>query len=455
MSDLNKFVPSPLSRRAFLKVSAGAAATAALAACVPAAAPTGDSGGAAEPAQSRSLTVWAHRSFAPPADEILLNNIETWAAENNVDLELVAEIEVPTMNDRLVAAIESRNLPDVGAIAGGRIALHYPANIYADVSELYQELGEEYGGFFAPAERMATIDGSQWVIPYSIDTSLMHYRNDLLEAAGQSVPSTWDEFVNAMEAAQNPPDVYGFGLGLNLAAGDAENTFKLMLLGFGGAWTNAEGNQIEINSDATRTWLDYVIENIWERGILPPNAFEYDNATNNADYQNGSVVAVHNPASVLVWLLENNPEMAANTAIAGVPAGPEGAFNSAGIRVCWSIFNTASEENQQLGADLLRYLWEPAQYEPWIELAFASPALAQYEQMEMWSDPQRAGFLEAAKTGVLSAHPSPITPASSELLSRNPTLAMVLRVIIDGWTPEEAIAEAETVAEDIYSKYDL
>ncbi|MEX1019232.1 MAG: extracellular solute-binding protein [Litorilinea sp.] len=454
MNQANKSFTNHLSRRAFLKASAGAAATAALAACVPAAAPAGE-GGASEPAPARNLTVWAHRSFAPPADEILLNNIQTWATENGVDLELVAEIEVPTMNDRLVAAIESGNLPDMSAIAGGRIALHYPANIYADVSDLYADLAEEYGGFFRPAEQMATIDGSQWVIPYSIDTSLMHYRQDILDENGLSVPTTWDEFVNAMETAQNPPDLYGAGIGLNLAAGDAENTFKLMLLGFGGAWSNEAGNEIVINSEATHEWLNYVITNIWERGILPPNAFEYDNATNNADYQNGSVIAVHNPASVLVWLLENNPEMAANTAIAGVPAGPEGAFNSAGIRVCWSIFNSASEENQQLSGDLLRYLWEPAQYEPWIALAFASPALAQYEEMEMWDDPQRAGFLEAAKTGVLSAHPSPITPASSELLSRNPTLAMVLRVIIDEWTMEEAIAEAETVAMDIYSKYDL
>lgn len=446
-------VSQPLSRRTFLKVSVGAAATAALAACAPAVAPSGS--GEAAPNPSRSLTVWAHRSFAPPADEILLNNIETWARENSVDLELVAEIEVPTMNERLVAAIESRNLPDVSAVAGGRIALHYPANVYADVSGLYAELADQYGGFFTPAELMATIDGSQWVIPYSIDTSLMHYRKDILDEHGLEVPETWDEFVVAMEAAQNPPDLYGAGIGLNLAAGDSENTFKLMLLGFGGAWTNEEGNEIVINSEATHQWLSYVISEIWERGILPPNTFEYDNATNNADYQNGSVVAVHNPASVLVWLLENNPEMAANTAIAGVPAGPNGAFNSAGIRVSWAMFNTSSEENLQLGGDLMRHLWIPENYEPWIALAFASPALAQFEAMEMWSDPQRAGFLQAAKTGVLAAHPGPITPASSELASRNPTLAMVLRVVIDGWTIEEAIAEAETVALDIYSKYDL
>jgi hypothetical protein len=142
------------------------------------------------------------------------------------------------------------------------------------------------------------------------------------------------------------------------------------------------------------------------------------------------------------------------TAIAGVPAGPQGQFMSAGIRVAWSIFNTVPQENQELGKDLLRYLMEPEQYEPWIALAFAAPSVAKYAEMDTWKDPQRAGFLEASKTGILTGYPGPVTAAASELASRNPTLGMVLRVIIDGWTIEQAIEEAEQVATDIYSKYE-
>jgi hypothetical protein len=74
--------------------------------------------------------------------------------------------------------------------------------------------------------------------------------------------------------------------------------------------------------------------------------------------------------------------------------------------------------------------------------------------MEMWSDPQNAGFLEAARTGVLSGYPGPITPASTELGTRNPSLTMVLRMVVDGWSIDEAVAEAQQVAEDIYSKYE-
>lgn len=445
-----------LSRRDFLRLAGGAVSVTALAACAPMAAPgAAPAGGdASAPAQVTDMTVWVIRSFAPPADDVLIANVEAWAEQNSIELDLVAEIEVPTLNERLAAAIESQNLPDVAEIAGDRISLHYPSGLFADMSALYAEIGEQYGGFFDVADKTATIDGAQWAIPYSISSSLMHIRKDILDANGLAIPSTWEEYVEVMAAAQNPPDLYGAGIGLNQAAGDSENTFNLMRLSYGSTNTDETGRNITINSDETRQWLDFVVNTMYAANIFPPDVFEWDNASNNAAYQNESVISVHNPASVLVWLKDNKPELAAATAIAGTPAGPQGAFNSAGVRVAWTTFTTVPADKQEKGNELIRYLFEPAQYEPWIQLAFAAPPVEQYSTMEMWSDPQNAGFLDAARTGVLGGHPGPITPASAELGTRNPSLTMVLRVVVDGWTIDEAVEEAEQVATDIYSKYE-
>jgi multiple sugar transport system substrate-binding protein len=449
----NKF-----SRRQFLRLAGGVGAGLALAACAPVQVqvePAGEVSAPAPPPEKKALTVWAHRSFAPPADEVLLENINRWGQENNVELEVVAEIEEPIMNERFMAAVESKVLPDVSAVSGGRVALHYPANIYLDVSDLYQEFAGQYGGFFLPAEQTATIEGKQWVIPYSIDTSLMYYRQDILDEKGLAVPETWAEYVEVVKAAQNPPDIYGAGIALNKAATDCQNTFNLMMLGFGATMTAEDGKTITVNSPETREWLDFVVNTMYAAEIFSPGAFEWDNASNNKAYQEETAVSIHNPASVLVWLLENKPELADVSTIKGLPAGPKGAFNSAGTRVAWGLFNTSPEDRQALGKDLLRYLMAPEQFEPWIALAFASPAVAKYEEMEMWKDPKRAGFLEGAKTGVLGGYPGPITPASAELGSLVPATSMVLRVLIDGWTIDEAVEEAEQVAKDVYSKYEM
>lgn len=441
-----------LSRRGFLKATGLAGAAAFLAACAPTVAPTGGEGDA--PAEeARALTVWAHRSFAPPADDVLLANIDKWGEENGVELEVVAEIEVPTMNERLMAAIESRVLPDVTAIAGGRVALHYPAGVYRDVSDLYSEFAETYGGFFRPAEQTATIDGQQWVIPYSIDSSLMYYRQDILDAKGLALPTTWEEYASTMLAAQEPPDTYGAGIALNKEATDCNGTFTNMLYSFGASYVAEDGTTVVINSQETRDWLTFIVEDMYNQGIFPPGAFEWDNASNNAAYQDETAISINNPASVLVWLLDNKPELAEATAVQALPAGPNGSFNSAGTRVAWAIMNTSSEQRQELGVELLRYLMEPEQFEPWIELAFAAPAVEQYAEMEIWQDPKRAGFLDAAKNGVLTGYPGPLNSAASELDTLVPATSMVLRVIIDGWSVDEAIEEAEQIVTDTYGKY--
>lgn len=445
-------LPQTLSRRSFLKASGIASAAMVVAACAPAA-PGGGAGDVPD-AEVRSLTVWGHRTFAPASDDVLLGNIDQWGAENNVELEVVAEIETPTMNERLMAAIESRVMPDMTAILGGRVALHYPANVYVDVSDLYAELDTEYGGFFRPAEQTATIDGKQWVIPYSIDTALMYYRKDLLDAKGLALPTSWEEYAATMLAAQEPPDTYGAGIALNKEATDCESTFSRMLLSFGASYVADDSKTIVINSPETRDWLTFVVDSMYNQGIFPPDAFEWDNAGNNAAYQDETAISINNPASVLVWLLENKPELAEASAIQALPAGPAGTYNEAGARLVWAVLNGGSEEKQQLSQDLIRYLMEPAQFEPWIELAFAAPAVAAYEEMDVWQDPKRAGFLDAAKNGVLGGYPGLPTPASSELGTHVPSISMILRVIIDGWTVDEAVAEAEQVALDVYSKYE-
>lgn len=448
-----------LSRRRFLKASALASGATLLAACAaPPAAPAADKPAEAAPttapaAGEKSLTVWAHRSFAPPADDVLIANINRWAEQNGVKLDLVAEIEVPTMNERTVAAIESGNLPDVSAISGGRVALHYPANVYTDLSDLYKEMSDKYGGFFRPAEQTATIDGKQWVLPYSIDTSLMYYRQDILDEKGQKIPETWEEYVTVLKAAQTPPDIYGAGIPLNKQATDGESTFGMMMHSFGAHFVAEDGKTLTVNTPEMKQFLEFVTGPFYESGILPPGVFEWDNAGNNKAYQEETVISIDNPASVLVWALDNKPELAKVTTIKSLPAGPKGQFASAGTRVAWAVFNKSPEDKQAMGRDLLRYLMEPAQFEPWIAKAFAAPAVKQYESMDIWKDPQRAGFLEGAKNGIMTGYPGPITPAASELDSRVPVVSMILRVLVDKFSVDDAIAEAEKVANDVYSKY--
>jgi hypothetical protein len=73
--------------------------------------------------------------------------------------------------------------------------------------------------------------------------------------------------------------------------------------------------------------------------------------------------------------------------------------------------------------------------------------------MSVWQDQRRASFLTASTSGIGVGHPAQPTRAWIELSSRQPVTTMLTRVLIDGWEPRRAMAEAETLAREIYTTY--
>jgi len=115
--------------------------------------------------------------------------------------------------------------------------------------------------------------------------------------------------------------------------------------------------------------------------------------------------------------------------------------------------NTGDNARIELSRDLMRHLYSNEVYTKWITLAFPAPAVKGLENLEIWKNPQRGGFLEAAKTGILDGYPGRPTPALAELGNQVPVLGMVIRVIVDKWSPKQAIDELVKIAEPIYAKY--
>ena len=60
-----------------------------------------------------------------------------------------------------------------------------------------------------PGVDFFTIGGKVYGFPSEGDTAWMWYRKDLLEEAGIAVPQTWDEYLAAAQALNNPPELYG------------------------------------------------------------------------------------------------------------------------------------------------------------------------------------------------------------------------------------------------------
>jgi ABC-type glycerol-3-phosphate transport system substrate-binding protein len=152
-------------------------------------------------------------------------------------------------------------------------------------------------------------------------------------------------------------------------------------------------------------------------------------------------------------LRNNRPDDLPKLGVASTPGGPAGRFNSAYVRDGFAILATGDEKRINLSKELMQKLYSKEVYRQWIGLAFPSPAVKGMEDHEVWKNPQRGGYLEAAKTGILGGYPGVPTTAWAELNTRMPVATMIVRIAVDKWTPDQAIEEADKVARDVYGKY--
>jgi len=115
-------------------------------------------------------------------------------------------------------------------------------------------------------------DREVYGFPSEGDTAWLFYRVDLLEEAGLSVPETWDEFLSAAIALNNPPERYGtlFGAKPDEAIWD----FMHYLFGFGGGVVDENYNVI-VNNETAVEALTFYAGLLNEYGVVPPDVVTY------------------------------------------------------------------------------------------------------------------------------------------------------------------------------------
>jgi ABC-type glycerol-3-phosphate transport system substrate-binding protein len=407
-----------LSRRAFLRAATMTAAGAALVACVaPQAGGTDVAGGA----QDVSIRFWMWNTYAPPADEVLEQGIKAWGEANGVNIEISRDSD-GDIASKVMPALEAGTLPDA-LFAGAGDALRL--------------------GF----------------LPYSIDTPMVHYRQDIFEAAGITVPEgqwSWEETRDlAMQAQQYTEEMgdkkvgWGFGVVKQQHDGWCDDLFR----NFGADIWDEGGQNIILSekraAEATRA-LNFAKE-AWDMGLFPDDAAAWDWASNNKSYQEEQSILVINSASIYTWAQANKPELAEVTGLAPKPKDVRDTTN-ASLR--YTVVMYEESKNKETAAQLIQGLYSKEIYGPWLEKGFVTNVVHEYDTLPMWEG-KRAQFNLAANIGVYSGYPAPYDNAAmAEVGGPNqPIGSMMVRVLLDNWSPEDAIAEADEFTKRVFSKY--
>jgi len=419
-----------------------------LAACV---APAPGSDGQAAATEKPKLTIWAATTFTPDADTTQDDQIKAWGEANGVEIDL-ARMSQDERTPRWQTAIESKQFPDCAAIEQADLPKFIQEGVLVETTEVMQTLNTLEGGFTDGAFLAGrTADGKHWSVPSFSSTEAFYVRKDKLEEKGLALPETWDDVLAVAQAINDPDNQFwGWGKQMGTPSWDSEVSFTAMLWSFGGKTWDEEGKPA-INSDETRQLLDF-LKSAWDAGVIPPDGTTWDDGGNNRAYQSEIVGMTLNTGSILRYLQTEDQALLDKTAVILVPAGPAGRFSS-GYYYQWGVFNTSA--HPELCLQLLEHLFAPDQLRPFYD-AGGGNMLPVYKEMlndEMWQDPARKVLADMVPNTRPQGYPGLTTPWILDAWMDHTMAKMLNRVLVDGWTNDDAIAEAEAALQKWYDQW--
>lgn len=416
-------------------------------ACV---APAPGSGGQAA-TEKPKLTIWAATTFTPDADTTQDDQIKAWGEANGVEIDL-ARMSQDERTPRWQTAIESKQFPDCAAIEQADLPKFIQEGVLVETTEVMQKLNALEGGFTDGAFLAGrTADGKHWSVPSFSSTEVFYVRKDKLEEKGLALPETWEDVLTVAQAINDPDNQFwGWGKQMGTPSWDSEVSFTAMLWAFGGKTWDEEGKPA-INSDETRQLLDF-LKSAWDAGVIPPDGPTWDDGGNNRAYQSEIVGLTLNTGSILRYLQTEDKELLEKTAVIPIPAGPAGRFVS-GYYYQWGAFTTSA--HPELCLDLFEQIFAPDQLRPFYD-AGGGNMLPVYKEMlndEMWQEPARKVLADMVPNTRPQGYPGLTTPWILDAWMDHTMAKMLNRVLVDGWTNDDAIAEAEAALQKWYDQW--
>jgi len=401
-------------------------------------------------AQGPKMRVWLFKSFVTDSNEILAKQVEAWAKERKVQVEM----DWATFGDReqkFVAAIEAGSPPDLAEMNAFGPTRYKPA--LRDVSALAKDIATARGGLLPHAERYVVLAGQHFGVARQTWPGGFFIRKDLLDAKGIKPPKVYDpDVVEMAKQIQDPSkDLWGLGQTLN-RSDDGNGYMQNILWNYGGGTWDKDGKPalattyLKQNIEA----LQFSVDTIQKHKIQPPGVMSWTDVHNNEAFMAGKLVSTNNGASLYYAMVAKKHPLAEKTQVIATPGGPAGSFLAAGC-YNWGIFKAS--KHTELSEDLVRWVEDEKRFEEYMKASIgqAGPVYKKRAENPYWkSDPNFDGMLQNVLRGVWPGYPGPITAAAVEVQAQYILCDMAGRVVAGGLSAEAALKEAHKRVEEIH-----
>ncbi len=415
---------SRLSRRRFLRTSAGAAAG--LSVAVLDRAPAH--------AQKRELTLLTFNHFVPASDDELRRQGEVFAKQAGVTVRVDA-IQAPQLFAKRAAQVASQSGHDLIVTTAADPFLYEQHLV--DMGDLVDYLGGRYGGWYPFAKETCQTASGWRAVPWFWVAFVGSYNEAQFKKAGLQPPKTWDDLLKAGKILKKQGNPVGIPIS---HCTDANITFWSVLWCSGGKVLEKDGKTPAINSDKAAKvveWYKELYSDAMEAEVL-----SWDNASNNRFLLSGKGSWIHNPISPYVAAVEKKMPIADEINHHNSPRGPAGIHSATGIN---SLGIWKFSKNVSLAKDFVKFLFQKENYNAFIAAgsAFNQPPVKHFAEHPIWaSNPKYAMLPKEAE--YVHEQGWPAKPnAAVQLIVVNYILPDIVAKAINGMPTKRALAWGE------------
>jgi trehalose/maltose transport system substrate-binding protein len=227
---------------------------------------------------------------------------------------------------------------------------------FIDLSEYIPQ--EEIDQHFSAIVENNTVGGELVGMPWYTDAGILYYRSDLLEQYGVDAPTTWQELTEAAQTIQDGEREAGndrfWGFvwqgrayeGLTCDALEWVDSFN------GGSIVEADGS-VSINNPNAVEAIDLAAT--WVGTISPDGVLSYAEEEARGVFQSGNSAFMRNWPYAWALAQGDDSPIRGNVGVVALPRGGEDGVHT-GTLGGWQLAVSRYSENQELAADLVRYL---------------------------------------------------------------------------------------------------
>jgi multiple sugar transport system substrate-binding protein len=436
---------SKLTRRDFIKTTAGAAAATALASPAFGAAP-----GTTlryPPEKDAKLRVLRWKRFVQGDEDLWIANTKKFTAQTGIEVRIDNE-GWEDVRPKAAVAANIGSGPDI--IVGWFDDPHQYPDKLVDMSDLANYLGNKYGGWYDVCRNYGTRNGKWIAIPLGVIGNAIVYRDSHIKAAGfEAIPKDSAGFLKLCQALQAKGTPAGFALGK--AVGDANNWAHWLVWSHGGRMVDEKGTVI-INSPETWAALEYA-KQLYPTFIQ--GTLSWQDPSNNKAFLDGQISLTANGISIY-YAAKNSQdpkllEMAADIQHARFPIGPVGKPTELMQITQMMAFKYSKYPNA--AKSYMQFMMEADQYNPWMQAAigYVSQPLKAYEKNPVWTtDPKATPYRDGGSIMLEHGYAGPLGYASAAVMADYVMVDMVAEAASGAKTPQEAAARAAQRAERYY-----